>query len=409
MRSGTGSAPAVAVVFSVCGIASASSFARNPSIRDLVGATPQTLSLALVCVGIGSVSTMPFTGRWVDRWSSTPVIRVAAAVTALSWMGVAFAPNIWMLALVMLVAGAGTGVWDVAMNIQGTTVEQRQNRVHMPMLHAVFSFGSVGGALLGALFARLGIPITVQFPLVWGLALITVVIATTQFIDDRQVATDAIQAGPATVQTEPATRAPRAKIGRVEILIGVMMACTALGEGAANDWLGITMVDTRGVAEAVGALALGGFNLTMAIARIVGGKLIAKYGRVPVLRISGLTATIGVLMLALVNSPVVAVIGAALWGLGLAVVFPSGISAAGDLGERGNRSISFVATLGYTGFLLGAPLIGQLTHFMPIDKALLAVAAATSVIIFVAPITREKTPVKRPLDGGPGEELIHSV
>lgn len=395
-----GSPRAVAVVFAASGLATAASFARNPSIRDQVSATPQLLSLALVCVGIGSVATMPFTGRLTDRFGSGPVVRAFAVLSLFCWIGVSQAPNIPVLAVAMLFSGAGFGIWDVAMNVQGSLVEQRQQRVLMPMLHALFSFGSVGGALLGALFAKLEISIRWQFPLVWGGCLVAVLWATSRFLDDRHLAAQPTPAG------EPAAaKPPRGRITRVEILIGAMMACTALGEGAANDWLAITLVDTRSVPEAFGALALGGFNLTMAIARIVGGRLIARYGRVPVLQISGLTATVGVLLLCLVNSPVTALLGAALWGLGLAVVFPSGVSAAGELGGRGGRSIALVSTVGYGGFLLGAPLIGQLTHFIPLDQALLSVALAAILVVLIAPATRERS---RPAatEGGPGEELI---
>ena len=332
MRSERGSVGAVNVVFACAGLTSASSFARNPSIRDQVGATPQLLSLALVCVGIGSVIAMPFTGRLTERFGSAAVVRVFATLSFLCWTAVSQVPNVPLLGAVMLLSGAGFGVWDVAMNVQGNLVEQRQGRVLMPLLHAVFSFGSVAGALLGAGFAALGISIKVQYPLVCGLATVAVIVATARFVDDRHPGSAVSGAGG---QAFPATPVARMRVTRVEILIGAMMACTALGEGAANDWLAITLVDTRGVPEAFGALALGGFNLTMAVARIVGGRLIAQYGRVPVLRISGATATFGVLLLCLIHSPVTALIGAALWGLGLAVVFPSGISAAGDVGGRG--------------------------------------------------------------------------
>ncbi len=99
------------------------------------------------------------------------------------------------------------------------------------------------------------------------------------------------------------------------------------------------------------------------------------------------------LLLCLVDSPVAAAVGAACWGLGLAVVFPSGMSAAGEIPGRGARAISVVSTIGYTGFLLGAPMIGQLTRVLPLDRALLVVAAAGVVIVLAAPAARERRPV----------------
>ena len=125
--------------------------------------------------------------------------------------------------------------------------------------------------------------------------------------------------------------------------------------------------------------------VTMAIGRFTGGVVIQRYGRVPVLRIAGLLACTGVAGLCLVNSTLIALLGALAWGLGLSVVFPSAMSAAGEVPGRGSRAIAVVATI-----LLGAPLIGFLAHMMPLDRALLAVALLVLLIAVLAPAARER-------------------
>jgi MFS family permease len=94
------------------------------------------------------------------------------------------------------------------------------------------------------------------------------------------------------------------------------------------------LVDNRAAPPAVGALTYAGFNLTMTIGRFAGGAIIQRFGRVPVLYAAGAIASAGVAMLCLVPSTVVALIGAAAWGLGLSVVFPSAMSAAGECWKR---------------------------------------------------------------------------
>jgi fucose permease len=88
----------------------------------------------------------------------------------------------------------------------------------------------------------------------------------------------------------------------IEVLLGIIAFSTALGEGAANDWLALMLVDNRGAPPALGALTFAGFNLTMAIGRFTGGVVIQRYGRVPVLRVAGVLACTGVVALCLVNS-----------------------------------------------------------------------------------------------------------
>jgi MFS family permease len=188
----------------------------------------------------------------------------------------------------------------------------------------------------------------------------------------------------------PAGQRGRSALNPVELLLGVMTFATALGEGAANDWLALMLVDNRGAPPALGALAFAGFNLTMAIGRFTGGVVIQRYGRALVLRAAGVVACTGVATLCLLNSTLIAVLGALAWGLGLSVVFPSAMSAAGEVPGRGARAIGVVSTIGYGGFLLGAPLIGLLAHWMPLDRALLAVAVLVLLIAVLAPAARER-------------------
>jgi MFS family permease len=159
------------------------------------------------------------------------------------------------------------------------------------------------------------------------------------------------------------------------------------------------LVDNRGAPAALGAVTYAGFNLTMTVGRFAGGAIIQRFGRVPVLHAAGTIATIGVALLCLVPSTLIALVGAAAWGLGLSVVFPSAMSAAGEVPGRGGRAIAVVSTIGYGGFLLGAPLIGFLAHYMPLDRALLAVALLVFLIAILAPVARERqsTPARVPV------------
>jgi MFS family permease len=400
-RGFAGSPAAVAVMFFGNGFVMASSFSRMPGIRDQVGATPTQLAFALVCVGIGSIVGMPFTGRLVDRYSSQTVSRASTALCLGGWAIVPLAGSVPVLALMMLLTGLGTGVGDVAMNVQGHLVEQRSRHVLMPFWHGIFSLGAVAGALAGALAASLGLPVAWQLPVVSLILAVAMWLATGLYIPDaglhpanQEPIDEPIFDEPQVIASDQgalaALRLP--SITRVELLLGLIVFATAVGEGAANDWLALMLVDNRAAPPAMGALTYAGFNLTMTIGRFAGGAIIQRFGRVPVLYAAGAIASAGVAMLCLVPSTVVALIGAAAWGLGLSVVFPSAMSAAGEVPGRGGRAIAVVSTIGYGGFLLGAPLIGFLAHRMPLDRALLAVAVLVLFVAILAPVARERQP-----------------
>jgi len=382
------------------GFVMASSYSRMPGIRDQLGPTPSQLAFALVCMGIGSIVGMPFTGRLVDRYSSRAVSLVATLICLGGWATIPLARSVPALALMLLITGVGTGVGDVAMNVQGHLVETRRRKVLMPFWHGLFSLGAVSGALAGALAAAIGLSIAWQLLSVSIVLMVAMWLATTRYIPDAGLHPSAgaepieepIFDEPQVLASGRSTPSQlrRSAFDPVEILLGIITFATALGEGAANDWLALMLVDNRGAPAAVGALTFAGFNLTMAIGRFTGGVVIQRYGRAPVLRAAGVLACTGVAGLCLVNSTLVALLGALAWGLGLSVVFPSAMSAAGEVPGRGSRAIAVVSTIGYGGFLVGAPLIGFLAHMMPLDRALLAVAVLVLLIAILARAARER-------------------
>jgi MFS family permease len=395
-----GSPWAVAAMFFGNGLVMGSSFSRMPEIRDQVDATPTQLAFALVCVGIGSILGMPFTGQLVNRYSSRTVSWAATALCLAGWAIVPLAGSVPVLALILLVTGLGTGIGDVAMNVQGHLVEQRRSQVLMPYWHGLFSLGGVAGALAGALAASLALPLAWQLLVVSAVLAAAMWFATKQYLPDAGLHPAAEQESidepifdePQVIASDRAAISAlrRWPISKAEMLLGIMVFATAVGEGAANDWLALVLVDNRGAPPAVGALTYAGFNLTMTIGRFAGGAIIQRFGRVPVLHVAGTIASAGVAILCLVPSTAIALIAAAAWGLGLSVVFPSAMSAAGEVPGRGGRAIGVVSTIGYGGFLLGAPLIGFLAHRMPLDRALLSVAVLVLLVAILAPVARER-------------------
>ncbi len=394
---------AVAVTFAASGIILTSAVSRMPEIKARVGATATELAFALVCVGIGSIIAMPFAGRLVDRFGTARVVGTFATIAAAGWALVPFANSVPQLAAILFLVGIGVGVWDVGMNVQGSIVERARGQVLMPLWHGLFSVGAVVGALLGAAAAKWGIALGLQVPVasgvLWALTVASCLVYLPNPASDTVVAASERPDAPAAVvpagndaAAAPAASAKRRRlrVTPLELLLGLIMLSTALGEGAANDWLAVALVDERDAPAAFGALALAGFNVTMAIGRFAGGPLIARFGRTRALRAAGTIAAAGVLTLCLVPDTTAALLGSAAWGLGLAIVFPSAVSAAGEIPGRAAQAIATVSTIGYGGFLLGAPLIGTLAHAIPLLDALLVVAAFAILIVVLAPAARER-------------------
>jgi len=116
-----------------------------------------------------------------------------------------------------------------------------------------------------------------------------------------------------------------------------------------------------------------------------------------VLRLCAALGLVGLLVFGLVPDTMLwlAVLGAVLWGMGAALGFPVGMSAASDDPLRAAARVSVVSTIGYTAFLAGPPLLGLLAEHVGYRHALLAVAGPIVIGLLVvnaaAPARREPT------------------
>ncbi len=388
---------ATSIVFALSGGLSATWVSRLPEIRNNLDADPGSLGIALLFSAVGSISSTFLTGPLVRRFGSRPVVAGMTLLSCVAVLGLSFAPTVQVLGAVLFVFGFGYGSWDVAMNVQGHAVESRAGKPWMPRYHAMWSVGAFVFAGIGALVSHLGVPIRVHFAVYVAICLVTTGVLLTRFFDERPAAV--LELAEATAAGHDSSGNRRQLMWALAPL-GVVMACATLIEGAASDWLGIYFNTERDVSPAAGSLAFTLFSVSMATARGLGTQLIERFGRQRAVQLSGATALVGVSVLLL--SPILwlSYVGAALWGLGVALVFPAVISAAGDTPGRSAEAIALVTPIGYSGFLFGPPLIGLLARHVGLQNSLWVVGALAILIVVLGPAARER----KPLPSGPRPE-----
>ena len=154
---------AVGVVFALNGLLFASLISRVPDLRRALDLDNSSLGLLLLAIAAGSLIALPSSGRLIDRWGAATVMRGGAVLVAVGLSATAAGAGPVGLggrhaAAGLFAYGVGTGVWDVAMNVEGAEVERRLGRTIMPRFHAGFSLGTMGGAGIGVLVAAVDVP-----------------------------------------------------------------------------------------------------------------------------------------------------------------------------------------------------------------------------------------------------------
>jgi MFS family permease len=377
---------AVFVTFLLSGFNFAGWAARLPAVRDALEFSPNQMGLLLL-VGAGfSLVALPLSGWVVQLLGARRTVQISASLNSggliLASAGVALG-SVWVTAAGLAVYGVGTGVWDAAMNLEGAAAEQLLKRSLMPRYHAGFSFGTMAGAGVGAIAAWLHISVFAHLGIALTLSLAAVLWATRYFLPEgtHDAPTDEVTGK----RTEGAFRAWGE---RRTLLIGLVVLAAALTEGAANDWVSLAVVDGFGLSNAIGALSFAVFVTAMTGMRLLGTALLDRWGRVPVLRLAGGLALVGLLVFGLVPWFWLALVGVVAWGMGAALGFPVGMSAAADDPRRAPGRVAVVSTIGYSAFLAGPPLLGMLAEHVGYRSALLAIAAPVVIGLFVAHAAR---------------------
>ncbi|MCG8969961.1 MULTISPECIES: MFS transporter [Streptomyces] len=340
---------AVAAVFAVHGAVTGSFATRVPWIQDHAGVSAGQLGLALAFPALGASVAMPLAGSVSHRFGARTALRGLLALWTLALVLPSLAPNLLTLCLALFVYGASAGMSDVAMNALGVEVENRLNKSIMSGLHGMWSAGALIGSAAGTLAAHLGADARLHHVLAAGVLTVLGLVACTWVLDLQ----------PAEDEDPP----PRFALPpRSALLIGAVGFCAVFAEGASLDWSAVYLRDQLETSAGLAAACTTGFTLTMAVARLAGDKVVDRFGAVRTVRVSGVLATLGGLLVVLGGHPGVAMTGFALMGLGIAVVVPLCFAAAGRAGSNPSLAIAGVATITYTSGLVAPSAIGGLAQ-----------------------------------------------
>ena len=371
--------------FALDGFVYASWAVRVPAVKQQTAASPAALGLALLGMSAGAVATMLVSGALCRRFGSRQLTVASGALLCAALLLPPLARSAVTLGLALLVFGAAYGCLNVAMNSVAVDVVAAMRRPVMPGFHAAWSFGGLAGAGLGGLLAPHLSP--VRHLLLIALAGVVFTAIGGRVLLSRTVPAPDPAAAAALVRGEPRAWRSALNTARAVGLFGVIALCAAYGEGAIGDWGALHLQQNLGTGTGLAATAYAAFAFAEASGRLSGITLLERLGRTRVLVLGGLTACAGMLAAALAPVVWLALLGFAATGLGLANLFPAAMTRAGLL--SGSGGVAMASTMGYTGFLLGPPLIGFLAGQFGLPAALTTVSALGLAAAFVAYATRD--------------------
>jgi len=359
-RPGIAEQRATRIVFFITGIGNAAWAALVPFAQTRAGISDGALGLLLLCLGIGSIMTMPLSGASAAKFGCRGVIVVAALVVAATLPFLATLSSIPWLAVTLMLFGAGIGAIDVAMNIQAIIVERDSGRAMMSGFHGLFSLGGIAGAGGMAALLSVGASTLVASACVSAAIVVALAVSVSRLL-------------PYGAQNDgPAFAIPRG----IVLFIGALCFVLFLAEGAVLDWSAVFLTTVRHMKTSTAGLGYAAFATTMTIGRLTGDRIVERLGQRRVVFFGGLCAALGFVVATTIPLWQTGLLGYALVGVGCANIVPVLFSAVGRQRVMPeNVAVPAITTLGYAGILIGPAGIGFIAHVADLPTAFLILSA----------------------------------
>ena len=369
----TQSVVAVALLFAVNGLIVGGYGGVLPSIRERLDLTATGIAILLFTAGAAAIVAMQIAGRLCDAIGARQVALAGLPLLVAAATTFAFATTFPLAVVAAVLIGLGNGTIDVAMNAVGVQVESARKRPIMSTFHALWSLGGFVGA--GSVVLMATVMDLRGAAIVLPLLLVLAAVASITFLVVLKIT-------PPTAVLPHRKDGVKTKIPAIAWLLAIMAVGFGLSEGTATDWSSLHVTEVAHVDPTTGALGLVAVQGFMVLIRLVGDRLVARFGRRAIVRFGGGCAAVGYGTVTLVHDLPLLLLGWALVGLGVGMIAPQVYAVAGPIG--GGRILAVVVTFGYAAFLAGPAIVGFLVSRLGLHHTMAVPAILCAGIIGLA-------------------------
>jgi len=365
---------AVVAAFFVQGFLFASWTAHIPHIKDHLHLGDGSLGIALLGAPIGSMLAMLAVSRLLPKFGSRRVVRVALVGYCLAGPLVGLSTSLVTFFIAFLLWGIFQGSFDVSMNAQAIAVEGRAARRLMPAFHGSWSLGSLAGAGVGVLGVGLGWSLSEQLIIFAAPCLFVVGWLSTQMIPDDQARVES--------SSELTEKTRWSLLQRAIVILAAIAFADMFCEGAVADWTAVYLHGTLHTSAVVAGLGYAAYLLIMMTVRLLGNMVMNRFPVYLALPLLAIVGTVGLGVGLIINRPASVLVGFMCLGAGLALVVPMVFSACGHIPNvHPGTAVATVSACGWTGFVLGPPLIGAIASLTSLRTALSLLPLLATVVV----------------------------
>lgn len=335
-------------------------------LLEAKGLSLAAVSIRFSTLSIVAIAVMTFVAPRLEPLNRRLTVGGALVIQGLGSVALLVGSDavLW-LAFVLL--GFGTGLVDVFVNAAGQQVEARSGRAVLQWVHAAYGAGGAAIALGTGLLLSSGVSFEVAILLAAGLQLVVGVAVM------RSAALGRLEGGPAPGRVSLGVFRAR----RYLLAPALVVMFAFLVEGSMDVWSVIFLREDVGSGILAAAAGFAAFALATTVGRAFAARFLFRFGYVRTVLASG----IGSMLFAIVAITSTNVVIAALAFLGLGFSLASAAPAAFGMAESADAeaglAVGALTTVGYTGFVVGPPIMGWLADNVGLRQSMSALIVAT--------------------------------
>jgi len=339
---------AVSVFFFILGFSFSSWTSRIPDIKNALHLSEAGLGAVLFALPIGQLTAMGLSGFLVSNYGSKRILSFALFLYPTTLLGLGAVTAIWQLIAALFLFGMFANLCGISINTQGVGVERLYKRSIMASFHGVWSLAGFTGGLLSTFMVGYEVSPFVHFCIVYGIVI-------TLFLTMRNYAM------PRDISSASKKKEKRSfvKPDKYILSLGMIAFGSMICEGTMFDWSGVYFEKVINPPKELIRLGYIAFMFAMASGRFTADKLVTRFGTSRILQFSGIIITSGLLISVIFPNLIAATAGFLLVGIGTSSVVPLCYSLAGKSKiMHPSVAIATVSSIGFSGFLIGPPIIG---------------------------------------------------
>lgn len=284
------------------------------------------------------------------------------------------APNVYLFSFFLFLCGSAISITNIAMNTCVGSIESHQNIKIMSTCHGMFSLGLMFGSIISSFFNGLSIS-----PSKFMMSIC--LILSLSFFYARPIILLLYDEQGTTKLKKSKFQFPTGNF----LLMIILSLCINITEGTMADWTAIFMRDVVKTNPYYEGWGLAGYSFLMATGRLMGDKIIPKFGANRILIFGGFLSVVGILIAILLPYTFTAIFGFALVGAGVSCGAPILYASSSRLPNMPKGAgLAMMNTFAMGGFLFGPVLIGFISKGFSLPIAFSVIATLGLVWIYKA-------------------------